>query len=52
MLHLKKTIEKTNLNSDPLDIYLFDAQGLCVIKNVFPIEQIINAKKIIEEKFQ
>lgn len=51
MLHLKKSITTTNSNIDPLDIYLFDSQGLCVIKNAIPLEQIDSAKKAIQKKF-
>ena len=52
MLHVnKKPIFSSNYLIDPLDIYLFDSQGLCIVKNVIPLDQIKEAKETINQKF-
>lgn len=50
MLSIKKKIVENNIkNLDPLHVYLFDCSGLVVLKNVFPKQQIEQAKKTIDK---
>lgn len=49
MLMTKKRVVENVVNLNPLDVYLFDCMGLVVIRNVFPVEQIQQAKKAIDK---
>ena len=50
MLKIKKKLIEGELpNLNPLDVYLFDCMGMVVIRNVFPKEQIEQAKESISK---
>jgi len=51
MLVTRKLQQFGGVNVDPLDVYLFDSVGLCVIKNVFTDSQINRARSAITTQF-